>query len=456
MQVILRGDDRVIKIIQKKQLSDAGSFRLSQFTHFYGENGRYLIKHTLTKEITELTKAEWDALQQIRTAPASYAAVMENGLEQLALSRYLVENGYDELRQYQQVAFLIKTMSRKPKGYKYYTIFPTTGCNARCVYCFEEGYKVVNMSEETADRLVDFICETRQQDMIKLRWFGGEPLVGARIIHRICAALQDKGVPFRSEMVTNASLLTKELAHEAKELWCLKKVQVSLDGAREDYTARKNYPDPVRHNYDVVMQAIQYFLDEGIRVSLRVNVDLDNMERIPGFLREIKERFGDSELLLLYFSPLYQNCSGEYGIAVQEQLFKMTDLQETLGINRTRLQQQRLKLNFCMADATENSILIQPDGAFHNCEHLTEGRSWGNIFDGVTDPEKLKAVTAPAKIDELCAKCPYLPECTPFFKNGCPIWSENCHEFERMKADYAMHTLLRGENTETDDDDEDV
>ncbi|MCR4646953.1 MAG: radical SAM protein [Oscillospiraceae bacterium] len=284
MQIIKQGDSRVTKIVNKKNLSSEAEYRLSLYTYLYSENGRYLIRSTLSFEVTELTEAEWNAVAQIKAAPVCYDFIAENGLEQLAMSRYIVETGHDEVRQYQQTVFLLKTMAGKKKGLASYTILPTTGCNARCIYCYEEGYPVCNMTPETADRLVEFICETRQEDTIKLRWFGGEPLANAKIISRICQALQERGVPYQSDMVTNASLLTKELAHEAKELWHLKKVQVSLDGAKEDYTLRKNYYNPEKHNYDVVLRAVHYFADEGIRVNLRVNVDFENIFRIPGFL----------------------------------------------------------------------------------------------------------------------------------------------------------------------------
>ena len=38
-------------------------------------------------------------------------------------------------------------------------------------------------------------------------------------------------------------------------------------------------------------QAIHFFADEGIKVNLRVNVDFDNISRIPEFLNEIKGEF---------------------------------------------------------------------------------------------------------------------------------------------------------------------
>lgn len=172
-------------------------------------------------------------------------------------------------------------------------------------------------------------------------------------------------------MVTNASLMTKELAHEAKELWHLEKVQVSLDGAREDYTTRKNYYDPARYHYDVVMQAIHALADEGIRVQLRVNVDLGNIERIPGFLHEIKSEFGDMENITLYFAALIQAMQSDRCVELFGKMFEMRDLAAELGIPQTGKgsKKQGLQLNYCMADNMDKSIVIMPDGRFYTTRY---------------------------------------------------------------------------------------
>ena len=136
MKIIRNGDSRVTKIINKEKLSNEVEYRLSLFTYLYSENGRYFIRSTLAFEVAELTETEWNAVQLVKAAPVSYDFIVENGLEQLALARYIVEINYDEIHHYQQTVFLIKTMARKKKGLATYTIFPTTGCNARCIYCY--------------------------------------------------------------------------------------------------------------------------------------------------------------------------------------------------------------------------------------------------------------------------------------------------------------------------------
>jgi radical SAM protein with 4Fe4S-binding SPASM domain len=459
MNIIKAGDNRVAKIINRKKLSSEAKYRLSLFTYIYSVNDRYLIYNTLTSEVTELTENEWNAVQKIKKEPVSYDFIKENGLEELAVTRYIVETDYDDVKQYQQTVFLLKTMAGNKKGLSSYTIFPTTGCNARCIYCYEEGYTVKTMTTETADRLVEYICETKHDDTVNLRWFGGEPLANSRIISHICNALKERGVSYKSNMVTNASLMTRELAHEAKELWNLKKVQVSLDGAREDYALRKNYYDPIKHNYDIVMKAVHYLANEGIKVNLRVNVDFDNIARIPDFLHEIKAEFGDMENIRLYIAPLFQEEHDERCLELYKEIFRLTDYQKKIDVARNIIgahDSVHIRTNYCMADVVDKCVVITPEGVFNNCEHLPEKQTWGNIFDGVTNKAELDELKKPMPVDEKCAKCPFLPECTPFYKNGCPCWFEQCYEFRCLKTEFKLRNLLEGADTETDNEDEEL
>ena len=457
MKLLKQGDGGVAKIINRKQLNNEAEFRISLFTFFYCENDRYLLKNTLSKEIAELTEQEWKAVNQIRNEPVGYRFIKDNGLEQLALKRYIVEKDYDEVKQYKQTVFLIKTMRGPEKGYSFYNIFPTTGCNARCVYCFEEGFQCKTMSMETADRLVDFICETRRNGKIILRWFGGEPLVAKHIIHHICNELNKRDVPFHSLMTTNASLMTKALAHEVKEMWHMKRVQVSLDGAKEDYTPRKNYISPDKHNYDVVMKAIHYIADEGIKVRLRVNIDYNNVDRIKGFLQEMKNEFNDMSNISMQLVELIQEQKKDSCIELYKKLFELEDYMIKLGIPLySKTDDSKIKTNYCMSDSLDSHIVIMPDGIFNNCDFLPESHIWGNIFDGVTDKAKFDELSSVPKVDEKCAKCPFLPECTPFYKNNCPWWFEKCYEYNCMRTERSLHSFLSGENTETENDDEEA
>ena len=66
------------------------------------------------------------------------------------------------------------------------TIYPTQACNARCFYCFEQKEQKIWMSAKTADQIVEYITHTlTTENELVYRWFGGEPLLGAKIIDRI-------------------------------------------------------------------------------------------------------------------------------------------------------------------------------------------------------------------------------------------------------------------------------
>ena len=158
----------------------------------------------------------------------------------------------------------------------------------------------------------------------------------------------------------------------------------------------------------------------------------------------------------MYIAPLFQVQHTDSITDLYRKMFELEDEMKKLGLTQSTKDHEsvRIRVNYCMADSMDSSIVITPDGVFYNCEHLPETQTWGNIFDGVTDQAKFDELKKPLNVDEKCAKCPFLPQCTPFYKNGCPGWFEKCYEYRCLAAEYALHNLLKGENTETEDDDE--
>ena len=244
MVLLRKGDSRVWKIAEKRELRADRLYRLSGFVFPYENDGIFLLKNTLTKRLYRLEKDEFDAAMSLRERSVPLSFLTEHGLELLGRARFIVEEGYDETAQYLLMLSIMRTLQDKRPGIRGYTILPTTGCNARCVYCYEEGIRSLTMTPETADRVVDFIVATKWDGAVTLHWFGGEPLAAPGIISRICRALEERGVRFTSTIITNGTLLTPEMADEARDVWKLKTAQVSLDGARVDYEARKRYVNP--------------------------------------------------------------------------------------------------------------------------------------------------------------------------------------------------------------------
>ncbi|MBR6336849.1 MAG: radical SAM protein, partial [Ruminococcus sp.] len=403
----------------------SSGWRRSVWAVPFERNGKFLMKHTFSGEIVSLSADEYKDMENI---------------EELRQHRFIVPTDYDEDAKYLETVKLIRLMQPQKPGLKSYTILPTTACNARCTYCYEEGFKVSSMTQETAEALVSYIEKTRHDDKVTLAWFGGEPLVGVKVIRYVCEELERRGIPFGSRMITNASLFTPELVKEAKEVWKLSKVQVSLDGDRRDYTERKRYIDPVKHNYEKVISVIHMLAEQDIKVNLRVNFDKDSIGRLKGFLDEMKAEFGDEKNVTLYLAALYQEKAKPYYLELQREMLELDRYIRELGINYENREKMHssFKINACMADSLDKSVVIQPDGSFFDCEHLPEAHSWGNVFDGVTDKALFDKLAAPHKIDDMCKKCPYLPQCTPFYKNGCPGWCDKCRGVFDLKTEYEL------------------
>ena len=91
-----------------------------------------------------------------------------------------------------------------------FIIFTTTKCNAHCTYCYEEGIMAMTMIRKTAEDVAEYIMSHSNRDNeVRIRWFGGEPLMNTEAIRTIADRLNEEGVDFTSEIFTNGDLLPK-------------------------------------------------------------------------------------------------------------------------------------------------------------------------------------------------------------------------------------------------------
>ena len=443
MRIIGDGDERAVKILEKKIRSER-AYRLSAYVYAYAERPYFLLRNMITGMIAKLDEGEWDRIRAEESIGG--AQLEEAGLADLARYGFLIGENEDDFDQYKGVSFVLKTMAgRTAAGTKTYTILPTTGCNARCVYCFEEGMRTRVMTAETADRVVDFIARTRREGRVKLIWFGGEPLLGQAVISRICAGLREREIPYYSRLITNGTLMTPELLETAADDWHVEQVQVSVDGERGDYEARKNYYNPEKYNYDAMMRAVGLLLSRGIKVAIRCNFDGGNIAGMRTFFDDLKARVGTPENLRVYLAVLFQNRNDSGCVELYRKKRAMNDYLREIGLagRKGSGKAAKFKANYCMADSSGESVVIDPDGLLFHCEHLPGNEAYGSIFD-----ENIKLRSDPRAdlpVQEKCRTCCFLPKCTPFYRNGCPDYSEYCRECNAIEEDETLSLWMRGE-----------
>ena len=440
MTELRRGDPTLRKILPPQKTDPAGIYVRSQFAVPCAHRGKQTWFHMLTRQMVQCE-------QPIPERATGEEILRVPEWSELAGGYFFAPEGKDENAFYLGLYRILHAMHRK-KGVKGYTILPTTVCNARCVYCFEEGRRQETMKPETAEQVVRYIRETRRPEEIDIQWFGGEPLVAVPVIDAICAGLRKEKIPFAAMMVTNGSLITDAVADRMRDEWNIRTVQVSMDGNEADYTARKRY---VRGGavYRDVLRNIRRLAEREIRVIVRCNVDEENLPGIREFLGDLDAAVPDKRSVDVHLSLLNQVRASDREAEVWKQAAEARQLVKEYGFAAgdrwSRLRD--LRNFFCMADL--GSVVLTPDGSVYACESCTEESRVGSLVSAAENPGARERFLQAGQVPERCRGCAFLPECTA--NTFCPIRDARCREVqeilfgERVKAFFENRDRENGE-----------
>lgn len=439
MITLIRADQKVSAFLgTNKGIKDGDEIRPSVFTVALNIGKRALVLNTLTGQCIESKYFDWFESRDGRIFDEA-----DSEMKALVKKDFLVSTKIDEADRYLNLLELLRRLDTpKTEGYDLYTILPTTACNARCVYCYQEGIKYESMTDEVLEQTLRYIHETRRPGgMVRLRWFGGEPLMGEKVIDRICADMRESGVRYSSSMISNGSLMTEEMAEKAKKDWHLNNIQITLDGREDVYCERKCYVSFEGSPYRAVLNGIHAMLKNNITVRIRLNVDDDNLGEINALVDELEDEFADEKRISAYSHGIFaenEDETGEFkelydGIdKLDERLYQFNRNRGVPSKNARRKKYFDRRANtaryYCMADNPSKGPVIAPNGQLHICEHVGELPVAGTIYD-TKIVDKVPLVERGREIIEKCTKCPHLPRCTDF--TGCPSIDKNCRR-ERL------------------------
>lgn len=332
---------------------------------------------------------------------------------------FLVPVGHNDKKICKLAKYGLRMMQKRPKGIRKYTIVTTTGCNARCAYCFEKGTKPVNMTMETAEKVAKYIITHRgEYEKVQTDWFGGEPLNNFKVIDRICTRLTESDVKFFSRITTNGFLFSEKMVAKAAQSWHLNQALITLDGTEQNYNRIKAYvhrnePNPFQR----VLNNIGLLLDAGIKVRVRLHVSIDNVLDMEELLGILADRFSGNDLFSLQilhlfelFGPEARVLSSEERARVIREIHRLRDLGCQLGIMKPKELNQKMKLFRCMVDS-EDALMIVPDGHLGLCEHHLENRFFGHIDSDEWDTEVLKQSREYCEEIPECDTCALYPVC---------------------------------------------
>ena len=178
-----------------------------------------------------------------------------------------------------------------------YTAVMTYACNLKCPYCFQGHEKG---TETLDDKRVDIILTNIGKNLDKkdfkglfIGLFGGEPLLAyhqcVRLMKGAFNSCDERGIQLKGDIITNGTLITKDVVDNLLSPYCDIIVQITMDGGREIHNRRKSFRDG-RGTYDVLLDALELLRDAHIHVNLRLNIDKENIDTFAELHRDLHDR----------------------------------------------------------------------------------------------------------------------------------------------------------------------
>ena len=111
-------------------------------------DGKYIIVSTMSGGILEVTNSVWENIE--KTADRELLTYCRN-------CNILIDDTFDEETYVDEVRRQSNLSEERPHSF---VVLPTTACNARCFYCYEEGMVPQRMTTETAEQVARYILRT--------------------------------------------------------------------------------------------------------------------------------------------------------------------------------------------------------------------------------------------------------------------------------------------------------
>ena len=439
-------------------------FRLNKYiiVHEMKEYNEVLLYNTMTGEIIAISKLEYEQLMN--------NTLFNNNrilYDFLRLKWYLIPKDYDEHMMIDLLRnkYYDEMATMNTEAISRFTILPTTACNAKCNYCFEAGFETINMNDETAVDVANYLIKNAKESMenngnkLRICWFGGEPMVNFKAMTIIIDKLNEEKIPFTSTMLSNGYLLDESKAKYLRDVGKLIHVQITIDGIGDVYKTIKNYNNNDNDPLKTVGKNIIDMLNLGIKIGVRLNVGTDNKEDLIEVVKYCKEKIlpcvidCNKKNLTVYTHILFDNC-GFNPKKYTEETLKLSYqnsaeidkvIRDSLKDCTIELCDSKLRgigLNSCMI-STPTSALIYPDGSLGKCEHQPNN-SYSSIYSDYLDVdyEKLLSFKYLRDPNEHCYNCELYPICLINAKcGGGEICSPKYIERELDKYHYYLEKL---------------
>ena len=418
--------------------------RLSRFAHLFSREGQYFLYSALSNSFAELSEELYKYICKKEMTDSNIGHTdMKVGYipekEELNVLKQMKAIDVDDDYELERIRFSHYAHRFNPQTLSL-TINPTLACNFRCKYCFEKDHRNEFMTEETENRIVDYVRNHTSSRGLSVTWFGGEPLLAYRTIRRLTAKLIDLKPEYDAGIITNGYLLSKEICRGLVDMK-ISRMQITIDGNESTHNSRrflKNGGGTFRQILNNV--EIAQTIAPEIHICIRVNVDSANSDEFVDVYKYFKKKqYPNLDVTPGYVVDINESGTNSFCMMDEAKVRQfLLDLSEKHGIYNNDFYPQG-RGGICGA-CKPSSVVVGPRGELYRCWNDVgcRDREYGDIQGNIYNPKVLYEYLGSEDqfADSKCRECKLLPVCS----GGCPY-----HRIMSRKkgSDYSSCPLIK-------------
>lgn len=431
-----------------------GIYRFSQFNIWHQMNPDCLILYnSLTGALTTFDESIEILITALNQNQPNL--VPSSLLEAFIEDGYLIDDETNELS-----IIRLRSLLGRTQNELILSIMLTLRCNFSCPYCFQKRLNL-DFNSTNEKRLIRFLKNTiPKKDKVSIDWYGGEPLLAVakmrRLNDQIAELCAQHNTQYVISVTTNGFLLHQNVI-EYLTRFSVSHLQITLDGPKETHDQsrllQKGGP-----TFDKICRNIITAVNEGLPISVRVNVWKPNINRIID-LYDVFTSLGMQNRVTIILKPVISSLANP----CEKECFSPTEAgKEILEVYRQAALRGWVSLpyssalqghEFCIVDSI-GQFIIDPEGHLFKCgEVFSPEEQVGELTnngDMVIDEKRwLPWVAKDPFADKFCQNCILLPICM----GGCSmkrLWrnERGCVEFKDHLEDLLEVMVLSAQNEE--------
>ncbi|MBE0478787.1 radical SAM protein [Candidatus Aerophobetes bacterium] len=297
---------------------------------------KWILLNTLSGAADVVDRKGYESLQRMKEG--DFFSVDKDFVDVLKKRAYLFESKSEE----DELLRRMLEQNRKKifNGPLKTVICPTYACNLRCTYCFQgELHEKIPISLSLEEitllfQALDRIVKKNEAAGAEIQLFGGEPLLSSTqpLIEHILKLASERKYPLG--IITNGVNLSKFTSLFRKYPGCVKIMQITVDGPAHIHNKRRKFVSGAG-TFERIVKGIDFSLDSGIAVMMRVNVDMENVHFLLELADFIKEKGWNEKEIFRARLAKVETHGGEKNSLFLE--YTLTEKIEKLKLNEPEL-----------------------------------------------------------------------------------------------------------------------